>query len=188
LALGNIKLANECILNHLDYYWAFPVTTYYELEGIVNQGVCELLIAAPLTFDLERVSKENLPIRVVANLAYDNYIPRANGIKGFYIRPEDIGTYEKYISTIEFAVDDLSKESTLLHVYKDNKEWPGNLNLLLTNLNFNIDNRSIPDDFAEVRMNCQQRCMRNKNCHFCDSAFLFGDQVRKEVNIRRKDH
>lgn len=148
----------------------------------------ELLIAAPLTFDLERVSKENLPIRVVANLAYDNYIPRADGIKGFYIRPEDVGTYEKYISTIEFTVDDLGKESTLLHVYKDNKEWPGNLNLLLTNLNFNIDNRSIPDDFAEVRMNCQQRCMRNKNCHFCDSAFLFGDQVRKEANARRKDH
>ena len=125
---------------------------------------------------------------MVANLAYDSYIPRADGIKGFYIRPEDVEAYEKYISTIEFAIDDLSKEGTLLHVYKDNKEWPGNLNLLLTNLNFNIDNRSIPDNFAEVRMNCQQRCMRNKNCHFCDSAFLFGDQVRKEANARRKNH
>ena len=153
--MGNIKLANECFLNHLDYYWAFPITTYYELEGIVNQGVCELLIAAPLAFDLERVSKENLPIRVVANLAYDSYIPRVDGIKGFYIRPEDVETYEKYISTIEFVTDDLNKEGTLLHVYKDNKTWPGNLNLLLTNLNFNIDNRSIPDDFGENRMNCQ---------------------------------
>ena len=98
--------------------------------------------------------KYNIPIRLCANLAYDAYIPRENGICGSWIRPEDIEVYSKWVDTIEFITDDLGKEATLLHVYKENKFWPGNLNLLITNLNYNIDNRGIPEEFGEIRTNC----------------------------------
>ena len=67
---------------------------------------------------------------------------------------EDIEIYEKWVDVIEFLSDDLSKEATLFHVYKDQKTWPGNLNLLLTNLNYNIDNRAIPVEIGKIRANC----------------------------------
>lgn len=120
----------------------------------------------------------------MANLAYDAYIPRETGVNGFYIRPEDIKTYEQYVSSIEFITDELSKEATLLHVYTENKTWPGNLKLLITNLNSNVDNRGIPDDFGEARLNCQQKCVKNGSCHFCDTAMLFSNRIAKEAYER----
>lgn len=188
VSLGNLKLVNECIEHNLKYYWAFPITSYYELKGLVDLNVCEIFLGIPLCFDLETCSKYNIPIRVVANLAYDAYIPHSTGITGFYIRPEDLEVYEKYVSYIEFITNDLGKESTLLHIYKDNKQWPGNLNLLITNLNKNIDNRAIPEEFGEIRANCQQKCMRNNGCHFCESAFYFANEIRKESINRNKEN
>jgi hypothetical protein len=80
----------------------------------------------------------------------------ATGIYGQWVRPEDVEVYEEYVSTLEFdnVLQDLKKESTLLHVYKDNVEWPGNLNLLFDNFGINVDNRAIPEDLGETRMNC----------------------------------
>lgn len=187
LAIGNIKLNEECKKYGLQYYWGFPITTYYELQGIIDMGVCELFLGVPLTFDLEKCKSYNLPIRVIINQAYDPYIPRENGIQGFFIRPEDIEIYENYIDSVEFITSDNSKEATLLKIYKEDKSWPGNLNLLISNLQKNIDNRAIPDDFAKNRINCQQKCIRNQNCHLCSNMFLFAKEVRKEAIDRKKN-
>ena len=119
-------------------------------------------------------------IRLVANIAYDAYIPREDGICGQWIRPEDVKYYEPYVNALEFNGVDLAAERTLLHVYKDNQNWPGNLNLLLKNLNYNIDNRALPDEIGPIRIRCGQRCMRNGACHYCHSAFKFADALRKK--------
>jgi hypothetical protein len=78
----------------------------------------------------------------------------------------------------------LKQEETLLHIYKENKMWPGNLNLLIHNLYFDVDNRAIPKDFADARMGCGQRCWSSSGCRLCVSALKFADQLRKE-KIRR---
>ena len=70
----------------------------------------------------------------IYNLAFDAYIPRKNGIYGTWIRPEDVKVYEEWIDVLEFITTDLKQEATLLNIYKDNGYWPGNLNLLFTNL------------------------------------------------------
>lgn len=150
-----------------------------------------MLIGMPLCFDLEKVKSltKDIKLRMVVNYAYDEYIPRLNGIKGQYVRPEDIPIYAQYISTFEFRTngeDWITKEAALFHVYKDNQMWPGNLNLLITNLNKNVDNRAFPTSFGEVRSNCGQRCERNGTCHFCESTFLFVEQLKKEHNRRKK--
>ena len=51
----------------------------------------------------------------------------------------------------------VEKESTLYHVYAEQKTWPGNLNLIIDELNCDFDNRLIydEDNFAIRRMNCQ---------------------------------
>ena len=79
------------------------------------------------------------------------------------------------ISMFEFENVDLKQEETLLHVYKENQNWPGNLNLLIQELNFNVDNRAIPEELGERRMTCGQRCWSNSTCHLCHGALKFAD-------------
>ena len=74
-----------------------------------------------------------------------------------------------------------------LKIYQDNKEWPGNLQLIIKNLNYNVDNRALPEDIGEKRMTCGQRCWRQGTCHFCVTAFMFAEQLRKEAQSRRQE-
>jgi hypothetical protein len=80
-------------------------------------GVSQVLIGGPLYFDLAPVAKKGVPIRVVANMCFDSYIPREEGICGTYIRPDDVDEYDKYVTTIEFFAEKLEKEATLLEIY-----------------------------------------------------------------------
>jgi len=54
-------------------------------------------------------------------------------------------------------------------VYAEQKNWPGNLNLLIDFLGFDYENKFIYDEenFAIRRMNCNQKCLSGKTCHYC---------------------
>lgn len=163
-------------------FWSYPATSFWELNGLINLGVNEVLLDAPLYFDLEKVKRicneANVEIRLIANQCFNSYMPRKDGVRGTYIRPEDVDYYSQYVSHLEFVSDKLEKELTLINIYKNKKSWPGNLNLLLNDLNKNIDNRGLNgESFAERRANCGQRCFANGNCHYCDTIFNFINTV-----------
>lgn len=183
LCLANLQLVEECQKHNIKYYWGYPINSYYELEGMLKLNPSYLLLGAPLCFDLENIRKRtNIPIRLVPNVAYDAYIPREDGICGQWVRPEDVKYYEPYVEVFEFDTNELQREAVLLHVYKDNENWPGNLNLLITNLNWNIDNRNISPEVGPTRLNCKQRCMSHGSCHVCPAAFKYSpsEQLKEE--------
>lgn len=181
LCLHDLKLVQECKKNEIKWYWAYPITSYFELRGLLALEPSYLFLGAPLSFDLPKIKAlSKIPIRLCPNLAYDAYIPRENGIYGSWIRPEDISVYEQYVDTFEFETNELKREQVLLHIYKDNGTWPGNLNLLFTNFNVNIDNRALPEEVGEVRSSCGQRCMQNGTCTFCLTSVKFADIIRKK--------
>ena len=174
IALRNIIMAEFCRGYDLRFYWAYPASTWFEVDSLIAMGVCYLYITAPLSMDLEQLhNKVNVPLRMCPNIAYDAYIPRENGICGQWVRPEDVAKYDRYVAAFEFLGVDLAREQTMFHVYAENGNWPGNLNLLIKNLDFDIDNRVIEDEVIEARMTCGQRCMRNGRCHLCEKAFGF---------------
>lgn len=188
LCIHNLQLAKECKENNIPFYWAYPITSYYELRGIIALEPCYIILGAPLSFDLPKIkAMTSIPIRMCPNLAYDAYIPRENGICGQWIRPEDIAVYEAYVDTFEFIADELKREQVLFHVYKDNGAWPGNLNLLLTNFGVNVDNRALPEEIGEIRSKCGQRCMLNGTCHFCITSVQFADAIRKKHEQMKAD-
>ena len=180
--IDDLNFAKECQKKEIKFYWAYPIFTWYELKSVIDLEPCYIMLNAPLSFDLKKVkSVTNIPIRLCPNLAYDAYIPRKNGIYGTWVRPEDINIYEEYVTAFEFITEDLSREATLLHIYKDNGFWPGNLNLLLTNFNVNVDNRAIPEEIGKYRANCGQRCMNpTSSCHFCETAINFSNAIREK--------
>lgn len=187
LAIHNLHFAKIFAEQGFKWYWPYPITSFDELQEVAKLNPCYVLLGVPMCFNLEKVAAAGIPVRLTANIAYEPYIPRENGITGRYIRPEDVVKYEKYVSALEFIEPDLSKEATLLHIYKDNAEWPGNLNLLIKNLDVDVDNRVLPDDFADRRMNCGQKCKENGRCKFCDISFRFANAIRKEYYRRLKE-
>ena len=165
----------------LKFYYRYAVTSYYEIDALKELGVCYLLIGVPLIFDLKRVSRFEIPLRAIPNLAYEPYLDHSTGIEGGWIRPEDIDKYDKYIDVCEFyAPKMVEKESTLYHVYAEQKTWPGNLNLIIDELNCDFDNRLIydEDNFAIRRMNCQQKCKSFGSCHYCVEQFQFPNNLK----------
>ena len=175
-ALSDLSLILECQLRNIPFYYKYPITSFFELEGLKNLGVCYILVGTPLLFNLKAVANYNIPLRAIPNLAYEPYIIHKNGIVGGWIRPEDIEAYGQYISVFEFyAPRALDKEAAMYRVYAENGSWPGNLNLLIDNLNFDFDNRLLydADGFAKRRMSCEQKCLKGRNCHYCIDQLQF---------------
>lgn len=175
LAFENLNIIQIGIANGFRSFWSYPVCTYDELHGLLNMGVAEVLVGSPLYFDIPQVKKVceqygTAELRLIANQCQNQNLPLSSAIYGTYIRPEDIPVYEQYVSHIEFITDTLTKEKTLITIYKSG-EWPGNLNLLLNDLDYNIDNRLIESTFAQTRLSCRHRCQRDNSCHFCENMF-----------------
>lgn len=190
IALHNLTRAKELNKENIKWYWPYPITSFYELREVVYLNPSYIMIGAPLSFDLKAVVEitKEIPIRMIANMAKPAYLITDNdsyNITGQWIRPEDVDAYSEYISTIEFdgISNNLQREETLLHIYKEVGSWPGNLNLILEEFNYNVDNRAIPEELVAVRMNCGQRCMRDGACRRCYNSIIFADKLRRYRNL-----
>ena len=185
-AFSNIQQVNECSNRGIKFYYKYPITSFYELEGLKELGVSYALIGIPLIFNLDKVSEYNIPLRVVPNIAYEPYIPHKDGVCGQWIRPEDLEKYGKYIDAVEFYHKDLRQETALYHIYAENKSWPGDLKLLIENLNFSCDNILIydADNFAERRMNCKQKCLEGRFCTYCYNQLNSEQIIRKYIDYK----
>lgn len=200
IALHNLKRAHEFNDSGVKWYWPYPITSYYELGMILALGPSYLMIGPPLSFDLDRVAAlayadgdaTPIPLRMVCNCARPAYLPTPDPIANTaicsqWVRPEDAEAYGARVQCFEFENVDLKQEEVMLHVYKENKNWPGNLNLLIQGLHFNVDNRAIPDEFGTARMDCGQKCWSTSSCRLCPTSLKFAEQIRKEKLRRAKE-
>ena len=182
----NLREAIWFKMNNIKFYYGYSINTYYDVQGLVDLGAEYVKIIAPLTFDIPALTRFNTKFRMVPNVAYDAYIPRADGICGQWVRPEDVKYYEDGIYVFDFEDADLEKERTLHRIYAENGTWPGNINLLITNLDVDADNRALPEEIGLYRSTCRQRCMQSGVCHFCQTAFRFEKTIRENRDSIKK--
>lgn len=156
-----------------DTYHRAPIHTFQELQDMRTAGMAEVILGAPLFFQLDKIKRyfPTLKIRAVANVALlEGSMTYNDGICGTWIRPEDVPTYEPYIEVIEFH-DELSAERALYRIYAEQKEWRGDINAIIKDIDHVAVNRMIPPTLAESRLSCGQRCMENGVCHLCKRTF-----------------
>lgn len=146
-----------------------PIMSYYELNGLIALGVDYVILGAPLFFEMDKIKEKNIPVIIIPNIAYGDGIPRPNGINGTWIRPEDLQLYEQYAEIVMFDnADDIKKEQGLYRIYWEEKTWPGELDMLITNFNLKDPlNRLLSSDFTKKRLNCGQKCEREQRCKIC---------------------
>lgn len=167
---NRIALAKDARDYQINFFFTYPIVSYDELCTVKDLGVCQVRLGAPLFFDLDQVKQRfpDLNIFAVPNIAYDDVYPRADGVLGTWIRPEDMETYAPYLDSVVFYdTQPHSKEEALYRIYFEQKNWPGDLQDIITNLNYPGVNRMILSDVSARRINCGQACRRTDTCHIC---------------------
>lgn len=183
LCLRSLDDCYEAKDREINFYYGFPVSSWDEAQALKQLGVCYLRVAAPLFFCMPELKALDVPIRAVPNIAYEEYLLHENGVLGTWIRPEDIKYYDKYVAMCEFEDCDSRKEQALYRIYAEEQMWPGDLNMLISNLNYAGDNMLILSEFSKRRLNCTQSCMRPYgSCHMCYRMF---DLAQQEEAIRQ---
>lgn len=170
------------------YYLGYPVASMFEARALKANGVCYIVIGMPLFFNMADVAALEIDCRCTPNVAYYDGIYREDGVCGQWIRPEDLEMYSPMIDTVEFNYVKPDKEQALYRIYAEQKEWPGELGMIIENFNHLGVNRMISRTVTISRMNCRQKCQDgNGSCRICYRALLLADPERiKEYELSEK--
>lgn len=167
VCLGNM-IIEPCRKRGIPFYFEYPIQYGYEAEAFIHGvGVCAIRIAGELAHNLDFVNTFPVEVRVCPYKAYApwNYKP----IIGGWFRPEDLEKIEA-IDVCEIINVDNRKGQALYRIYAENHEWPGELYMLIDDIqDKTIYNRMIPPEFQERRSNCRMRCQSGGHCHYCET-------------------
>lgn len=141
------------------------------LDAYINSAVTDIYITEALGFELDKVAKvvhdAGKQVRVFPNVAQSTAMFWINGIKTFFIRPEDIEFYEPYVDVCEIWAED-QKQVVYYDIYAKDKKWFGPLKEIIIGLKSDIDSRFILPRFAERRIKCGKDCLKGGKCQMCD--------------------
>ena len=177
-----------CVVNELqmhiakDFGYKFflktPIKDPYILNALIDFGVSAARISGILCHSLDYVNTLPIEIRVIAN--YSDSAFGYQKMRGAWFRPEDLYKIEA-IDVCEFFHKDNRDEQALYRIYAENHEWPGELNLIIKDIeDKDILNRMLPPEFQEKRSNCHQRCQYGGHCHLCDRMTSLANPIHLE--------
>lgn len=155
------------------FYFSEPCWTWDQFMSCISLGVTDVYISGDLGFELDKVSKvakeNNIQVRCYANIAQANeWEDWSDGIKKFFIRPEDIDIYSEYVDVIEFY-GSVERQNVLYEIYFKDKEWNGKLREIIQGIKNDVNNYYLlGEEFAKRRIRCDRGCLKGKNCKLCD--------------------
>ena len=166
----------------IPFYCSDPCWTWDQFMSCVSLGVTDVFISGDLGFELDKVSKvakeNNIQVRCYANIAQSNgWEDWSDGIKQFFIRPEDMEIYGDYVDVIEFY-DSVERQNVLYEVYFKNKEWNGKLREIIQGVKNDVNNYYLlGEEFAKRRIRCERNCLKGKNCKLCDGLIELANSL-----------
>lgn len=191
------KRLDEYLNEHnFPYYYNEIITTWDKFQGFLKLNVTDIFIGEDLAFDAKFLSfnakKNNKSLRCYCNVCQSSWSDTPS-IKTFFIRPEDLEVYEKYINTFEFFTDptDVVKLNTLYKIYSKNKEWYGLLSNLIVGYRGKEDSKYIIPRFGEQRVACGKRCMKgiSPTCQICERIIELQEALKEQsivVSLQEK--
>jgi hypothetical protein len=173
----------------IPFFWGYTVSTFWELAALETLGAAEARIGAPIFFETDKLKNFGIGKRVVANVANDGYLPCVDGTNGSWIRPEDVDAYEGIFDVLEFADCKEHKEEALFRIYAEQKQWPGRVDMIISNIQTDAYNRMILPEFAEARKTCRQRCASGGACRICHRLLHLAqpDLIQEYINRDKEE-
>ena len=184
--IGSLKKAE------IPFYFADILTSWTMIWDVLNQypGVTDMYIGGELGFELDEVNTflhgKDIEIRVVVNdISTDcQSIPF---YKSFFIRPEDIGLYDRhrYFDVAEFN-GEKDRQETLYRIYAKDASWMGDLSVLVTGFEPQMDNTFIDNAFPWKRARCRRMCLKGGRCRICDNVIRLSETLEKENLVPKR--
>lgn len=187
---------DEMRKSDIPYFYNTLATDLDTFTGLINSGASDVYIGGNLGFEIKDISRiahqRGIKIRVYPNKCQTNWIGTPD-IKTFFIRPEDVPSYEPYVDVMEIWAENLVDKNNIdvyYKIYAIDKEWYGDLKEFLIDWNSNLDNRFIIPQFAEARLNCKKRCLKGHPCHVCERIIDISKKLKEgKVVVRyNKDY
>ncbi len=164
------QLTHMMIHSRIKFFYADYIRSWDVLKGYRSEGVSDVYIVEEMCFDLPAVRQvvgEKVHIRVIPHIAQSAWY-QTLAMKKFFIRPDDVDEYARYVDVLEFKnIQNPNAAVTLAKIYQD-KGWAGKLSEIISDFNLDIDNRNILPMFATFRIGCGRRCAKtNGGCDLC---------------------
>ncbi len=167
-----IKLLQE---NEVPFWIKTYVSNWDTLSYFLSLGVTDVTIIEEMGFEIDKVAAAahqcGTKVRILPNVAQSS-VMELEGIKKFFVRPEDIPDYEPYVDVCEFFGSPKSVE-TYYKIYAIDKQWFGDLSEIIISLNTPLDSRSVDPEFGRRRLKCGKRCLKGSVCKYCEIAKQF---------------
>lgn len=169
----------------IPFFYSRPCNSLEDVYSQIKDGVKDIYVVERAGFELLHISayckKNDVNIRVYPNVAQCSYENKQNipDACKFFIRPEDIETYEGLVDVFEFYGDE-DRYSILYEIYQ-NGRWLGDLKELIGEVTIDVDNSTIVPYFAQRRTNCGQMCMLGK-CNYCKDVLNVASSF-KELDL-----
>ena len=181
-ALNQDELDKIKSLN-LPFFFNEYIDKWDILIGYINLGVTDVYVVNELGFELENVYEiahsYNVKVRVFPNVAQSSW-PLTPDLKKFFIRPEDIEDYEKYVDVFEiFEAEEPIIAETLYKVYAMDEQWYGKLEEIIGNFHANLDGRFLHPRWVDRRVRCGKKCLKGSMCDMCNTIAGLGESLEK---------
>lgn len=167
--------------NNIDFFFDQFARNLTILATMYKLGASEVYIAEDLCFELHKIQyfrTKGMKYRVWPDIAQTS--AGSHGVLSpnteFFIRPEDIELYEKFVDTMELMRSD-NRENIIYEIYQQ-EQWLGKLNDIIIDFEGEVDNTTIFPFFGKQRLMCRRRCLFSK-CDICNSIESFGKDLEK---------
>jgi hypothetical protein len=183
--LGENQSLIDYSTENVQFFFSDHCSSWDTLNAMVNAGVSDIYITDELGFSLDKVKKicgDKIQIRTYPNISQtDTYwtgLP-FNTIYGFFISPNEIKFYEKYVDVCEFYSNSVDKQDVLYEIYKKGS-WLGNLRDLILGLEEDLYASFLFPTFGIYRATCDKRCFKGEDCKLCHRAMDLTKELQKE--------
>lgn len=154
---------------NLPFFFLDSVTNIDTLYGLMAYKPTDMYICEDLGFNLEKISdilhSNNIRVRVYPNICQSSF-PTTPSLQTFFIRPEDIPFYEKYVDVFELIADE-ERQFVIYKAYFENT-WFGKIKELIPTFKDELDSRYLVSFFGMFRVNCGKRCLyKPGSCNIC---------------------
>ena len=169
------------------FFLGAPTRSWDEFTGFLSLGVSDIYVTCELGFELDKISdiakKNGIKVRCYANINQSTWRGE-KGLKGFFIRPEDVDFYSNYVDVLEFY-DAVDQQNVLYDVYFHSKEWNGKLREIIKSLNVDINNYYIlGSEFARRRSQCGKRCLKGSKCQLCERLLELANSLEESPDYQ----
>ena len=176
----------------LPHYYFILANKWDIFNGLLETSATDIYVAEDLCFSMDilkqKVQEKNKRLRTFCNICQTSW-PQTNSLRTFFIRPEDINLYNKYIDVVEFFDAEQNKNSlnVLFDLYNNGQRWAGPLKEIIVGFKEDVDSYYFIPYFGEKRLNCNKRC-NVTNCSFCvQIASLASTLKQNQIGILYND-